>query len=297
MAIYTALRMLTPIRVIFNYAVRCNMPCGFCYVPFNSQKTTLAEKLRFIDRLKDIGTELVTFGGGDPLMDKEFTALVAYAVSKGLTVQLDTNGLGLHKNHLPMLRDHIAFMSLPLEGDAETNAAMRGNTKHFNHVLTWIPRLLDQEVKLKINTVASRQNIAALPALADILMPFTSHPDNPIARWSVYEFIPAELGDINKDAYELLAGEFNACMDRLKKDFPALPLEPGPRTNRKSAYFFMNDNGMVYIGDQTPARDGFLFIGHIMDADIVRNWSHHLEKKDQGHSFKNRADLRIGLIP
>ncbi len=289
--------MLTPVRVIFNYAVRCNMPCGFCYVPFTSQKTSLNDKLRFIDRLKDMGTTLVTFGGGDPLMDKDFTALVAHTVNRGLTVQLDTNGLGLHKKHLPMLRDHIAFMSLPLEGNSKTHGEMRGNTKHFNHVLTWLPRLLDEGVKVKINTVASRRNIAALPALAEILRPFALRQNNPLARWSVYEFIPAEQGATNRDIYELSAGEFAASIDRLKTAFPALPMEPGPRSKRKSAYFFMNDDGMAYIADQSPERDSFIFIGHIMDTDIVQKWSQHLEDKDQGSSFKNRADLRIKLIP
>lgn len=289
--------MLIPVRVIFNYAVRCNMPCGFCYIPFSSQKTSLAQKYLFIDRLKEIGTELVTFGGGDPLMDREFPALAAYAVNRGLTVQLDTNGLGLHKRHWPMLRDHISFMSLPLEGDPATHAVMRGNAKHFDHILTWLPRLLDEGVKVKINTVASRRNIAALPALAEILMPFALRRNNPIARWSVYEFIPAEQGEINRDAYELPAGVFDRSIDRLKTSFPELPLEPGPRRNRKSAYFFVNDNGMVYISDQSPARDSSIFIGHLMDAGIVETWSQQLEARDQGKSFKQRANLRIDLIP
>jgi MoaA/NifB/PqqE/SkfB family radical SAM enzyme len=286
---------MKPTRVIFNYSARCNMACTFCYVPFNGEKAPLSDKLAYLDRLKALGTELITFGGGDPLMDPHFPDLVSHAATLGLTIQLDTNGLCLSAKNLPLIRDHVSFMSLPLEGPAETHTLMRGHQKHFQHVLSWLPRLLDAEVRVKINTVASLPNIDALPRLAEILSPFCQRQDNPLARWSIYEFIPAESGERHRADYELPAGHFAQAMARLMSNFPDLPIEPGSRSQRKSAYFFMNDRGAVYISDPSPIRDSAVFIGHVLEQDIGETWSRLVTQQDQGKSFNDRATIRIDL--
>lgn len=287
--------MLKPTRIIFNYAARCNMPCGFCYIPFNGQKSTLTERLAYIDRIAELGAELVTFGGGDPLMDRDIDTMIRHAAGRGLKIQLDTNGLCLKAAHIPLLRDHVDFMSLPLEGDAETHAIMRGNKKHFAVVMAWLPRLLDEGIRVKINTVVSRKNIHALPELADILLPFARQGETALARWSLYEFIPAESGETHRTEFELPSGHFDTAIAQIERRFPDLPVEPGPRSARKSAYFFMNDNGAVYISDPSTARDSAVFIGHIMDSDIGEQWASRIAARDRGESFKARASIRLAL--
>ncbi|WP_435640211.1 radical SAM protein [Micavibrio aeruginosavorus] len=287
--------MLKPTRVIFNYAARCNMPCQFCYIPFNGVRTALADRLVAIDRVAAMGAELITFGGGDPLLDRDLEAVFAHTASHGIKIQLDTNGLLLNTDTLPLLQRYVSFMSLPLEGDADTHTLMRGNKKHFAHVLDTIPRVLDAGIRLKINTVACTKNLHALPALAETLSPFAQRTDNPLARWSIYEFIPAERGEMNRIDFEMAPGRFHTAMQALRQQFPALPIEPGARSTRKSAYFFMNDNGTVYATNPAPDRDSTIFLGHIMDDDIQEKWSALIEGTDHGDRFKDRATLRLGL--
>ena len=288
--------MLTPTRVIFNYAARCNMPCAFCYIPFNGVRTALADRLAAIDRVAAMGTELITFGGGDPLLDRDLDTVFAHTASHGIKIQLDTNGLLLNTDTLPLLQRYVSFMSLPLEGDSDTHTIMRGNKKHFTHILDVIPHVLDAGIRLKINTVACTKNLHALPALAETLSPFATRAANPLARWSIYEFIPAERGDMNRIDFELAPGRFNTAMDTLRREYPSLPIEPGARSTRKSAYFFMNDNGTVYATNPSKDCDSTVFLGHIMDHDIQEKWSALIEGTDHGVRFNDRADLRLKLI-
>lgn len=288
--------MLKPTRVIFNYAARCNMPCQFCYIPFNGVRSALADRLAAIDRVATMGAELITFGGGDPLLDRDLESVFAHTASHGMKIQLDTNGLLLNAGTLPLLQRYVSFMSLPLEGDADTHTAMRGNKKHFAHVLDIIPRVLDAGIRLKINTVACTKNLHAMPTLADTLLPFANREHNPLARWSIYEFIPAERGDMNRIDFELSPGRFQSAMNELCRRFPDLPIEPGARSTRKSAYFFMNDNGTVYATNPSTDCDSTVFLGHIMDDDIHEKWSALIEGTDHGVRFNDRANLRLKLI-
>ena len=288
--------MLKPTRVIFNYAARCNMPCQFCYIPFNGVRSALKDRLASIDRVAAMGTELITFGGGDPLLDRDLETVFAHTASHNIKIQLDTNGLLLNATTLPLLQRYVSFMSLPLEGDADTHMMMRGNKKHFSHILDVIPRVLDAGIRLKINTVACAKNLHAMPILADTLSPFALRDDNALARWSIYEFIPAERGSMNRIDFELPDGRFDRAMVQLRDQFPHLPIEPGARNTRKSAYFFMNDNGTVYATNPTPDCDDTLFLGHIMDDNIQEKWSALIEQADHGQHFKNRAALRLDLI-
>jgi len=56
-----------PIRIVLNFAHRCNMRCEWCYVPFGGElRNTPAA--RIIERALQIGFKVLTLGGGDPAM-------------------------------------------------------------------------------------------------------------------------------------------------------------------------------------------------------------------------------------
>jgi MoaA/NifB/PqqE/SkfB family radical SAM enzyme len=268
------------------------MTCRFCYIPFTGERDTLENQKKYIDKAVSMGAELITFGGGDPFLDKNFRELLQYAARLPVSIQIDTNGLRLKEEDIGLIKDTVDFMSLPLEGSQEIDTLMRGNVTHFDTVIKWLQRLLDEGIKVKINTVVTKQNIDSLPLLAEILQPFATRENNPLLRWSLYEFIPAEAGDINRKEFEISQEQFEQAMNNLQQNFPDLPAEPGSRGNRKSAYFFVRDTGYVYVTDPSPANDNSITIGHILDDDICQKWGNLTE----GKKYDTRAELRLRLI-
>lgn len=58
-----------------------------------------------IDQLADAGVLVLAFSGGEPMMRKDWTALVAHAVSRGLRVNVGTNGSTVTEQRANQLKD------------------------------------------------------------------------------------------------------------------------------------------------------------------------------------------------
>jgi AdoMet-dependent heme synthase len=85
-----------PELVSWNTTQRCNLRCSHCYLAAGQRapaELTIEEGCRLIDQLADAGTRMLILTGGEPLMRRETTELVARASSRGLLVVLGTNGM------------------------------------------------------------------------------------------------------------------------------------------------------------------------------------------------------------
>jgi AdoMet-dependent heme synthase len=85
-----------PELVSWNTTQRCNLRCSHCYLAAGQRaaaELTVEEGCRLIDQLANAGTRMLILTGGEPLMRRELTELVARASSRGLLVVLGTNGM------------------------------------------------------------------------------------------------------------------------------------------------------------------------------------------------------------
>lgn len=82
----------------FAITSACNARCGFCSFARNRltaearRSVTLAEAKLACDILKRNGIRFLHFTGGEPLVHRDFTAMVAYAAQTGMISTLVTNG-------------------------------------------------------------------------------------------------------------------------------------------------------------------------------------------------------------
>jgi MoaA/NifB/PqqE/SkfB family radical SAM enzyme len=83
---------------------RCNLDCGYCNeydkvsppVPFD---TMVAR----IDKLADLGTSVVAFSGGEPLLHPQLDELIRHIRSRGMMAGLITNGFLLSEDRIKAL--------------------------------------------------------------------------------------------------------------------------------------------------------------------------------------------------
>ncbi len=83
---------------------RCNLSCGYCneYDDF-SKPVPVAEMERRIARLGDLGTTIITFSGGEPLLHPELDHLIRCVRRTGALACLITNGYLLTKERIEAL--------------------------------------------------------------------------------------------------------------------------------------------------------------------------------------------------
>lgn len=77
---------LIPIR-------RCNLSCAYCNEYDDVSKPVPTETmLRRVDRLRELGTTVVTLSGGEPLLHPDLDEIIAHIRRRGIIAGLITNG-------------------------------------------------------------------------------------------------------------------------------------------------------------------------------------------------------------
>ena len=85
---------------------RCNLSCTYCNEYDDVSKPVPAEiMLERLDQLADLGTTIITFSGGEPLLHPELDRLIAHVRSRGIIAGMITNGYLLTPQRVQQLND------------------------------------------------------------------------------------------------------------------------------------------------------------------------------------------------
>jgi MoaA/NifB/PqqE/SkfB family radical SAM enzyme len=116
----------------FAITSACNARCGFCgfardRLPAASRHSvTVTDAKLACDILKRNGIRFLHFTGGEPLVHREFTAMVAYATQIGMVPTLVTNGALLTQRRVDALVD-AGLASVHISIDAASSAVHDSN--------------------------------------------------------------------------------------------------------------------------------------------------------------------------
>lgn len=116
--------------VILEVTTRCNLSCQYCYNVWNDRSYPrdalgTAGMQALISRIcEQTGCDLLTLTGGEPLLREDLPALVAHARSRGVGVNLITNGTLLDASRAAALVEAgVGLFETPLLG-SERRLAM-----------------------------------------------------------------------------------------------------------------------------------------------------------------------------
>src|SRR6516164_11385326 len=116
----------------FAITSACNARCGFCSfardrLPAASRHSvTLPDAKLAFDILKRNGIRFLHFTGGEPLVHREFTAMVAHAAQVGMVPTLVTNGALLTPRRVDLLAD-AGLATVYISIDAASHAVHDSN--------------------------------------------------------------------------------------------------------------------------------------------------------------------------
>jgi MoaA/NifB/PqqE/SkfB family radical SAM enzyme len=85
---------------------RCNLTCGYCNEYDRvSEPVPLATVTAWLDRLAELGTEIVTVSGGEPLLHPELDEIIAGIRARRMIAGVITNGYFLQPERIRKLND------------------------------------------------------------------------------------------------------------------------------------------------------------------------------------------------
>lgn len=173
---------LLPSAVYFNPTERCNLDCGYCYLPREARRAghdmEPAKVLEALSRLKDYFVSTLpegarpqlVFHGAEPLLAKDavFAGIEKYGDYFRFGVQ--TNATQLDREALEFLRDHGCGIGISLDGPTEEIATRTrhtwGGSSVFNQTVKILEELHDYP-GLNVITTVTKENVRSLPELVD----------------------------------------------------------------------------------------------------------------------------------
>jgi len=96
---------------------RCNIDCGYCneYDKVSAPVPTDA-MMRRIDKLAELGTSVVAFSGGEPMLHPDLDALIAHIRKLGMMAGLITNGYFLVPKRIEQLNaSGLDFLQISID--------------------------------------------------------------------------------------------------------------------------------------------------------------------------------------
>jgi MoaA/NifB/PqqE/SkfB family radical SAM enzyme len=118
---------------------RCNIDCGYCneYDKVSPPVPTAAMRIR-IDKLADLGTSVVAFSGGEPMLHPDLDDLIRHIRARGMMAGLITNGYFLVPKRIEELNaaglDFLQISIDNVEPDEVSKKSLRLLDKKLQHL-------------------------------------------------------------------------------------------------------------------------------------------------------------------
>ncbi len=118
---------------------RCNLACTYCNEYDKvSDPVPLDEMLRRIDKLAALGTAIVTFSGGEPMMHPDLDAQIYRIRERGMIAGLITNGFYLGPERIKQMNraglDHLQISIDNVEPDEVSQKSLKTLDKKLQHL-------------------------------------------------------------------------------------------------------------------------------------------------------------------
>ena len=169
-----------PITVFWAITDSCNLSCIYCYNKNKADELGLAEKLKLIDELYDMGIFEIILEGGEPTISKDFIDVVRYIKSKGMFITLITNGTNLTevlmKSLVEVLDKNFDSIQVSLDGNEKHNDKQRGE-KVYSKVINNLKMISERGYSwdnLIINCVVTNYNYCYLADMCRDLIEYTT---------------------------------------------------------------------------------------------------------------------------
>ena len=161
----------SPFGLLTELTYRCPLACSYCSNPMNLAEYTdelgTDEWRRVLTEARDLGVLQCHLSGGEPLLRRDLTELVAHAHDLGLYTNLVTSALGLNRRRAEELRaaglDHV---QVSIQADEPTASDRIAGTPSFNRKIEAMGLVRELGWPLTMNVVLHRQNI---DRIADVL--------------------------------------------------------------------------------------------------------------------------------
>jgi radical SAM protein with 4Fe4S-binding SPASM domain len=164
-----------PISFDLDLTARCNNDCNHCYINIPAEDEESRKKELSLDQIANIAGQAVHLGtlwcllsGGEPLIREDFEEIYVMLKRKGLLVSLYTNATLINDHHIELFKQYpprdieVTVYGITLE----TYAKVTNRPDNFEPFIRGLNRLLDNNIPVRLKTMALRSNLHEFSQIA-----------------------------------------------------------------------------------------------------------------------------------
>ena len=258
---------------------RCNIDCGYCneYDKVSPPVPT-DEMLRRIDKLAELGTSVVAFSGGEPMLHPDLDGLIRRIRSHGMMAGLITNGYFLVPKRIEELNEAgLDFLQISIdnvEPDEVSKKSLRVLDKKLQHLRDHatfdvnINSVLGGGIKNPEDARTINQRARALGFSTSVGI---IHDGSGLLK---------PLGPVERKVYDEVAAAINGPLQVVKNlysgitNFQAKLVDGKPnewRCRAGARYLYICEDGLVHYCSQQRGTPGTPLAAYTVD-DIKREF-------------------------
>jgi len=155
----------TPFLVSWEITKRCNARCQYCNIWNNaSEELDTKQALSIIEELSSLGTRMIQFTGGEPLLREDIGIILDYCHKKGILTSMNSNGFFVSRriNEIATLY----LLGISLDGPEEIHDYIRGKGS-YRGAIEAIAIARDKGIRVRLLVVLSQCNLNAIDFLLE----------------------------------------------------------------------------------------------------------------------------------
>lgn len=164
-----------PLKIYIDITDACQLNCKHCLTKkLNKGNELNISTLKSIaDECNKLGVFYVKFGGGEPLLHKDFFAAVQYFRSKGVFLSLSTNGYLINPQTAVFLKNNQVKTTVSVEGPKQLDEYIRGSG-HYDVAISALQCLkkYDVDVSLRVTLTRYMLNRSYIDSLLNVASDF-----------------------------------------------------------------------------------------------------------------------------
>lgn len=207
-----------PTYVTLCLTSRCNAHCKHCSSAADNKidSDLSTEKImRVLDELYDCGIFTLSFSGGEPLLHPDFQLLAEYAVNKGFSIGLGTNGKIIDSKTISLIKSAgINHVQVSLDGSTgKTHDNFRGVNGMFDYAVNAIRQLVESEIETNVCMTPTRLNYLEFEDTIELCH------DLGVRGFNLSQFVPIGRGSEEMDLEPFEWKEIMEIWFRKKKQY------------------------------------------------------------------------------
>ncbi|WP_437762643.1 radical SAM protein [Sorangium sp. So ce281] len=163
-------RLSSPINVLWEPTLHCNLSCDFCYNASGPSGDRGERRTDAVKQFADSGALQLTLIGGEPMMLPDFYDLVHQAEGLGMSTEFVTNGWFIDEKHIArLLETNIFQLVISIDGLEATHDRLRGKQGSYKRAMRGVRLLADAGFDVNVTVCLQRSNVSEIEPLIDTL--------------------------------------------------------------------------------------------------------------------------------